>query len=344
MTILLRAIVLAFVALACATAARLGGTGAVSRIGGATTGAAAPPAEAGDDAARRVALPPGVAAPDLAAFSVVGLFRNRGNFNNCSVVRISPATGDNVTLANVTACAIISINYPAYSAADESTGKLNVVIATAPAIFSFDMATGEQSELAPLPAPYDQTDGYLGLVSAGGATFLITRTAIYSPQAGALVKLASGFAFPEIALVVASPGAGTGGAALVYVADEASTAIDVIDMGLTPPAISTTLQSSIASPWDMMYDATGDRLIVLAGYRLYAVNARTGKTTTLMNIPDGPGYPRTNGISPDGSVYFFADFSFLYTIDMAALKIVNKAPLLSAPRTMGFPVYSTTPL
>lgn len=91
---------------------------------------------------------------------------------------------------------------------------------------------------------------------------------------------------------------------------------------------------------------------------------RTGRSRSLCAIPDGPGYPRVNGISPDGQTFFFWDFSNEYTIDVATgkvgnerrgygarcaaislrmspqpLQILSKAPIFSAPTCVGFPVW-----
>lgn len=67
-----------------------------------------------------------------------------------------------------------------------------------------------------------------------------------------------------------------------------------------------------------------------------------GNTVSIMKIPDGPGYPRVNGISPDGATFFFLDFQFFYTIDVASATVTSQHSFSGAPRSVGYPVWVPT--
>ena len=272
------------------------------------------------------------------AFSVTGLYRwPSSDFPPvCGLFTVDSQTGAMSLVANTTACAGISSTFPAFSCRGEgaAAGALAVAISSAPSVSAVDLATGATTSLAPMPG--NASDALLGLVCAGGRTLLVTQSSLYEAAGGALTPLAAGLNLPELAIVAAQPGAGTGGAPLIFVADEGSTAIAVIDAGATPPAVVRTIQSSIGAPWDMLWDAPRSRLLVLAGYRLYAVDADSGKTTTLMNIPDGPGYPKVYGAT-GANVFYFFDFTFLYTVDLDTNKVVDQAPFTASPRTIGLP-------
>jgi hypothetical protein len=79
--------------------------------------------------------------------------------------------------------------------------------------------------------------------------------------------------------------------------------------------------------------------VELGDYQLYSVNPTSGATKKVMNIPDGPGYPRVNGINLAGDTFFFFDFGSVYTIDLKTFTILSKAPFTAAPRVVGFPVF-----
>lgn len=272
------------------------------------------------------------------AFSVTGLYRwPSADFPPvCGLFLVDSTSGSMTLVANTSACEGISSTFPAFSCRGEgeAAGALAVAISSAPSVSAVDLATGATRALAPMPG--NASDALLGLVCAGGRTLLVTQSTLYEAASGALTPLAAGLGLPELAIVAAQPGAGTGGAPLVFVADEGSAAIAVIDAGATPPAIIRTIKSSISAPWDMLWDEPRSRLLVLAGYRLYAVDAASGKTTTLMNIPDGPGYPKVYGATGSNTFYFF-DFTFMYTVDLSSNKVVDQAPFTASPRTIGLP-------
>lgn len=64
-----------------------------------------------------------------------------------------------------------------------------------------------------------------------------------------------------------------------------------------------------------------------------------GASSLIMPIPDGPGYPRVNGITADGATFWFMDFAFVYTIDIASGNVTSKNGFTAAPRVVGFPVW-----
>lgn len=58
-----------------------------------------------------------------------------------------------------------------------------------------------------------------------------------------------------------------------------------------------------------------------------------------MDIPNGPGFPRVNGLSTDGTIFWFMDFGTMYTISLANYTILTKATFTATPRVMAFPAW-----
>lgn len=274
---------------------------------------------------------------------LVGVFRTLGNLNDCTLTSINPNDGTNVTIAHIDACNVTTTSWPAYSAYDASKNQLIVALATTPSIYAYDVTTAAQSVLAPMPA--DALD-LLGMVHVSwpttgtAATYLVSSSFIYRIDAGVLTKLTAA-TLPVSAAVAASSSGGANGQGQIYVADEGSASIHVFDLPDATPA--RTLTSGVNGPMDLQVANNTGSLIELGSYTLYATNPSTGSSKRIMAIPDGPGYPRVNGISPDGSTFFFLDFSYVYTIDIASGKVVTQQPIDSAPRVIGFPKWVPTP-
>lgn len=199
----------------------------------------------------------------------VGMLHDSGNAQNCSLVQLDPNTGSNVTLSRVNACVNTTETWPSSSALNTDTGLLEVVIASAPYIFAFDVTTGEQTEIAALP-PYNNSDPFLGLVHVGGASYLVTQYNLWQVADGALQHV-GGVNLPDLASVAAAPLGGTNGAPIIFVADEGSSTVHAIDLGLSPPPV-TTFVSGVKGPWDMQYQNSTGLLLMVADYELYSVD------------------------------------------------------------------------
>ena len=72
---------------------------------------------------------------------------------------------------------------------------------------------------------------------------------------------------------------------------------------------------------------------------LYSTPAAGGAAKRVLSIPDGPGYPRTNGMAGPNFWWFF-DFANLQVADLKAktVAIVGDG-FIAAFRGMGFPIY-----
>lgn len=113
-----------------------------------------------------------------------------------------------------------------------------------------------------------------------------------------------------------------------------------MDLGSGNGAVSKITQG-VSRVWDLQYSAALNVLVELASYQLYFVNPANGAITqTPAPVVDGPGYPRVNGISTDGSTFFFIDFAWAYTIDLQSGKTLTKAAFTWAPRAVGYPVWN----
>lgn len=233
-----------------------------------------------------------------------------------------------------------------YPSAATWDGKTNLLLAVASsdAIYAVDMTTAQGTAVAPLPT-YNDSDTYLGLVRttpAGGSPrlFLIQQSGIYEVVQGALKSVLS-YTFPQYAHAAVSSTGGTNNEGQIWVTDPDSATLYAVDIG-ADFAVST-LKSGVNGPMDIAYDAGAERLIELASYQLYATSITTGKSTKLTNIPDGPGFPSVNAIAPDGSYFFFEDFSNTYTVDLNNGNTINKlARFTLAPRVVGFPQWIPT--
>jgi hypothetical protein len=252
-----------------------------------------------------------------------------GDVTACSLIEVSLATGENRTLAPVPACAQLATNFPSFSA---FTGaSLLLAVNSAPAVFAVDIATGASTPLGALP-PSNDTFPLLGLVWVEGAGALTaTPLGLFnSTTPGAPAELLVAFegseSFTGGAFVLAAP-------PLVYVCDEGSSAIVAVDLR----DLSKTALTGLASPIGSVVLAPG-RLLQEKGYVLYSTALATGKSTKVVNIPNGPGYPRNNGVAGQGWWWWF-DFAALHVADLKAKTTAIVGPFFGISRALGFPVY-----
>lgn len=279
----------------------------------------------------------GVSSPP--AGSLYGLFRQLGSVPYvCNVSKVY-FDGTNDTFAS-TACDGITETFPSLSAFDTASSTLVLAIASASNLLSINVETNILTPSASLPQPYNTSDPFIGLFVVSGKTYLVTQFTLYMVTASELAILATyptGFSAFEPQAAASSTG-GSNGAGRAFVSDGSSRSIAVIDLG-NPINVTFISSGSVSGPWDLQYSAPRDELLELVDYQLYGTNSRTGKTRHIITIPDGPGYPRVNGLSSDGEFFYFMDFSNLYTISVAQGTILSKAPIFSAPLTVGFPVW-----
>ena len=274
--------------------------------------------------------------------SIVGLFSN-GATGGCDLWSITPATGDNSTVArSLKMCDGVQQYFPSV-ATQGAGGALIVAIGTGASIFSIDTASAEQTVLAPMPGPtLNDTNWPLGLVfvpaagAGAGSLYLVMQTDIYEVADGALKRLPIDISVPQYSQVTSCPECGTGGAASIFVADEATSTIFVFDLGAM--GAPSTLKTGVKGDMDLQWSASLKSLIQLQSYTLYKTNPTTGKSTRIGAVPDGPGYPRVNAISPDGgSTIAIIDFSNIFTIDLTSGKVGDKNEFHLAPRIVGQP-------
>jgi hypothetical protein len=278
----------------------------------------------------------------LADVNLVGLAHAPGSANDCFLFSLA-------TLAQTTACSLVSTTWPSFAALNQQTNSMEVFIATAQSLFSFDLSSNAQSAIATLP-PYNNSDPAIGLVRTGGVSYILTQQTLSAVVNGKTQLLLSNANFPlEGVVAAAEPGTGpTPDGGRIFIADGNDSAgtvtvltFDVNDP-LGKPTIST-ITTGVARPWNLSYRNGTNTLILLASYKLYSADASTpnGSNTLLMPIPDGPGYPKVYTISPDGNTYVFLDFSYVYTIPLNTTSptVATKQPYTGSPRSVGFPVW-----
>jgi hypothetical protein len=85
----------------------------------------------------------------------------------------------------------------------------------------------------------------------------------------------------------------------LYIVDEASQNILLVDV----EAAAITRAKGLASPIGTVLN--GNALLQEKGYVLYETPAAGGAAKRVLSIPDGPGYPRTNGMAGPNFWWFF---------------------------------------
>jgi len=265
-----------------------------------------------------------------------GVFRSD---NGCILMSLSPDTGDNTTIANVDICDKATNGlFPSYSAYDATNNALIIAIQSAPDVYSVDITTGKSTSLVPLPT-YNSSDFLLGLQLIKNTIYVVTQYHVYSaPLSGAssLTDLKVPLSAPQYAQVATVPTGGSGGAARLFIADENSKAIYIVDLG-APTAKVNSISSTIGGTILLQYSTNVNQLVELLSYQLYVTNPNTGKSTKLNSVPDGSGYPRVNGLSPDQSSIFIIDFDKMFTMSLKDGTVGPFFPFKGAPRVVGFP-------
>ena len=264
---------------------------------------------------------------------LIGLYHAAGDASSCNLISVDAATGANTTLSSVNVCSGLVENFPAYSSADPSTGTLFVAITSAATVFGIDVKTGVATPMGSLAN--NDSDTMVGAAFVAGAGFLIvTPSGLWNATEVGPSQLLTGFTTPlNPSVVTSSPNGGTGGAGRVFIADSTSNVIQIIDLGALD-ALPKEIKG-ITKPSDFAYD--GGFLYQEAGYVLSSVSVNGGGVKKVINLPNGPGFPSSNGILTTGT-WFFQDFNNTFLVDIKA-KLVTKLdePFLAAPRRLGFP-------
>lgn len=262
--------------------------------------------------------------------SLVGVFHAPGDVTSCSLLAFSLPTGSNSTLStDVPACKKLTTNFPSFSAYDGTS--LLLAISSGPSVFAIDPMTGATTaELGDLP-PNDDANPLLGLVAVEGAGVLTaTSIGLYNSTSPGPSTLLVSFVGKEVfasAFVVASFPS-------LYVCDEYSAAIVAVDLQTMTKKTIKGLPTSIGT---LLLNPT--TLLQEKGYVLYTTSLATGKSTKVLQIENGPGYPRTNGLAGNDYWWWF-DFANLHLADLRAhtTQIIG-GDFTAASRAMGFPVY-----
>lgn len=95
------------------------------------------------------------------------------------------------------------------------------------------------------------------------------------------------------------------------------------------PGLSKIMDLAVYTP-----QTTIKSLIALQDYKLYFLNPETGKSSFILPIPDGSGFPRINAIFVD--TFFFSDFDKLYTVDIPSAKVLTNASFAGATLATNF--------
>jgi hypothetical protein len=220
--------------------------------------------------------------------SLVGLYHLPGDVNHCDLIRIDLITGENTTLfSDVSTCTSLTTNFPSFSAAG-AAGSLLVAISSASAVVEIEIASGKSTALGALAN--NDSDIMTGLAHwPEGFTVVGTQFGIWNVtsagQNDLIIPLEGADAFGE-AFVFAGPWP------TLYVVDENSKSVLIIDVETKAIVHS----SGLANPIGSVLGPTGT-LLQEKGYVLYSTPAAGGTAKRVLNIPDGPGYPRTNGLA-----------------------------------------------
>lgn len=268
---------------------------------------------------------------------IVGLFSN-GATGGCDLWSLSPSTGDNRTVATSLAmCDGVTQFFPSVAVKTGDAGALVVAIGTGSHVFSIDPASGAQTPLAPMPALND-SNWPLGLVApSADKLYLVFQNDIYEVAGGKLTRLPIDISVPQYSQVAACPSCGAGGAPMIFVADENSPTLFRFDLG-APDGAPSTVTSGVKNDMDLQWAESLGALVQVASYTLYKTSPTTGKSTRIGYVPDGPGYPRVNALSPGGGAAIaIIDFSNMFTLDTGSGQVSTPFEFHLAPRIVGQP-------
>lgn len=272
------------------------------------------------------------------AIKVRGVFSDPGNFQNCYLREIDMVTGINTTIAALEVCNQVSTTTPASSVGSAQQNVFYLAVATAPAVYAYNF-DGQVIGQYPVP-PYNQSNALLGLAlipesSSTPGLFMIMQNGLYAVRDDGL-KLLMSYTFPGEGQVASAPDGGNNNGGRIFVTDFFSANLFVIDLNTLSVK---QLVTSAGRDLDLQYSPLTKQLIELSDYKLYTTDPATGKSIFLLNIPDGPGYPMVNGLSPDGTIFYFFDLAHPWTINFTNNQITQGGPTTLAARAVGYPIW-----
>ena len=119
----------------------------------------------------------------------------------------------------------------------------------------------------------------------------------------------------------------------LYICDQNSATILLVDVAKRALRRAAGLRAPLGTVLN------GKELLQEKGYVLYQTPAAGGAAKRVLAIPDGPGFPRVNGVAGAG-FWWFLDFANLQVADLATKKVAIVGDgFVGAPRKMGFPIY-----
>ena len=264
------------------------------------------------------ALPPG---------RLIGLYHDPGVITSCSLIEVDFSSGMNRTVAtSVTACAGLTESYPSYSSSDGES--LFVAINSAASVFSVDLVSGTSVPMGGLPECNDTfpLQGLVWMKETGilTATSLGLFNSTGPGPATQLLSFSGGEVFQEAFLLSSYP--------MVYLVDQHSSSIVTMDLSTSP--VSKSSLKGLPNPVGTVL-LNSRTLLQEASYQLYSTSTAGGKAKKILNIPDGPGYPRQNGIAGEGFWWWF-DFADLHVADISVKTTqVVGGGFVAAPRAIG---------
>jgi hypothetical protein len=116
----------------------------------------------------------------------------------------------------------------------------------------------------------------------------------------------------------------------------------IYSINLTDPGspVVSSATSSLANITDLevylsyVDSAETPTLLVMQDYTLYLLDATTGVSKSLLNVPKGPGNPRINTYGPD--TFFFCDNANLYSVDVPTGKLLTTSSFTIGPTLQGY--------
>jgi len=264
---------------------------------------------------------------------------------SCDLIRMDPNTGDNITLASgFDVCANVTGATLRPSFTHRADGELIVAISSVPSLYAIDLATQKERIYSTLDK-YDSSDPWMGLgvvytEDRGTAVYLVSQFSVWNVTTGKAVKIAT-ISLPAEVIVAAAPPDTAFESGRLFFADMNSGSVFTMDLS-APATPLTHITSDIDGAMDFQYSRSANTFIELASYKLYSTNPTTGSSTQLINIPNGPGFPFYNTISPDGDVFVYYDLAQAHVVDLPNKSITNNWEFVLASRGVGFPCWVPT--
>lgn len=257
----------------------------------------------------------------------------------CDLWSVSPSTGENKTIGTSGVCKDTSTTWPSYSAHYPQSTSLYVALAEAPAVYSVDMNSAATSTL--VKVTYNDSNPFIGFISfSPKLTYLVTQYQVWILNSSQPYPLIN-YAFPADVQLTGTATGGTGNGPRLFIHDGDSDALYTVDINAGTVSKSHT---GIKGLLDLQYDSgaqtTGsERLIAVIGYTLGQWDLKAHKFSKIGGIPDGPGYPRVNALSPSGKTLAIIDFANVFTMDTVTGAVGPLFPFSKAPKVVGFPVW-----